>query len=471
MMYSKQDRELFLAEFHASGFTIRRFTSIPGNPSRQSITEWLKLEREGLLDVPVKEVRGRTDRFKHERYTAQTKQEAVNLYKKGMRYCDIARRLNISNRSIISKWVRDAGCSSDRGKVAPKEVVAMDTTDNPEVERLKAELEASIMHERVLLELMRDPKAGNPENLSNKQKIALGEKLRRDFGYSQKQVVTFFGMPRSTYAYGLKARLKAIARAELIAEKVRKAFEESKRTYGYRRVRAAMAAWSEPFYATEREVRRAMRENCMVPVRTRKRERYSSYAGEPDTRPQNLPLRTDGTHDFSTSVPNKMVVTDVTEFTVGSGKVYLSPIVDCFDGLPVTWSISTHPDSKLCNSSLERYLARHKTYDEVVCHTDGGCCYRTESWKEICARNGVVRSMSRKGRSPDNARAEGFFGTLKEEFYNGRDWKRCDINEFIEQLNVYIEWYCTGRLKAFREDGRTVYDTILGRRKRLGYVD
>lgn len=471
MMYSKQDRELFLAEFHASGFTIRRFTSIPGNPSRQSITEWLRQEKEGLLDVPVKEVRGRTDRFKHERYSARTKQEAVSLYRKGMRYCDIARRLNISNGSIVATWVRNAGCGSDRGKVAPKEVAAMDTADNAEVERLKAELEASVMHERVLLELMRDPKAGSPENLSNRQKIALGEKLRRDFGYSQKQVVTFFGMPRSTYAYGLRARSRAIARAELVVKKVREAFEESRRTYGYRRVRAAMAARPEPFYATEREVRRAMRENRMIPVRTRKRERYSSYAGEPDARPQNLPLRADGTHDFSAPAPDKMVVTDVTEFAVGSGKVYLSPIVDCFDGLPVAWSVSTHPDSELCSSSLERYLARHRTHDGVVCHTDGGSCYRTRSWKEICARNGVVRSMSRKGRSPDNARAEGFFGTLKEEFYNGRDWRRCSIDEFTEQLDAYMEWYRTGRLKAFREDGRTVYDTILGRRKRLGYAD
>ena len=470
-MYTKQDKERVLADFHASGLTIRRFALLPGSPSHEAIRKWLRQEEAGLLDVPVREVPGQSDRPKHAHYSAQTKKEAIKLYKRGMRACDIARRLKMNSASAVSRWVHEAGLGSNRGSIAAKEVVAMNSEDKAEIERLKAELEAAIMHERVLLELMRDPKARNPENLSNKQKIELGEKLRRDFGYSQKQVVTFFGMPRSTYAYGLMARSKAIAREKLVAEKVRRAFEEGKRTYGYRRVIATMSKWSEPFYATEREVRRAMKENHMVAVRTRKSERYNSYAGEPDSRPANLPLKEDGTHDFSAPEPNTLVVTDVTEFTVGSNKVYLSPILDCFDGLPVAWSVSTHPDSDLCNSSLKRYLARHKTTRDVIVHTDGGSTYRANSWKEICEQNGVIRSMSRKGKSPDNARAEGFFGTLKEEFYNGRDWKHCNTTDFMEQLNTYIKWYCTGRLKAFREDGRTVYDTIMRRRKRLGYAD
>ena len=70
----------------------------------------------------------------------------------------------------------------------------------------------------------------------------------------------------------------------------------------------------------------------------------------------------------------------------------------------------------------------------------------------------------------NNARAEGFFGALKEEFYNGRDWSGCPPKRFVEELDAYIVWYRDERLKAFDEDGRVVYDTISGRRKRLGYV-
>ena len=346
----------------------------------------------------------------------------------------------------------------------------MSAEDKNKIGELERRIEELQMRERVLLELMRDPKAGSPENLSNRQKIALGEKLRRDFGYSQKQVRTFFGMPRSTYAYGLKAMSRDTSRAELVARNVRRAFEESGRTYGYRRVKAAMEAWGEPFLASEREVRRAMSDGHMLPRRTRKKRKYSSYAGEPDDRPANLPLRPNGTPDFHSAEPGAMAVTDVTEFDVGGKKVYLSPVVDCFDGLPAAWSISTRPDSELCDSSLKNYLSSLEDSWGLVLHTDGGMCYRSGSWKSLCQGAGIVRSMSRKGRSPDNARAEGFFGTLKEEFYNGRDWSRMPVDEFIAKLDEYISWYCDGRLKAFQEDGKTVYDTILGRRRRLGYA-
>ena len=166
-----------------------------------------------------------------------------------------------------------------------------------------------------------------------------------------------------------------------------------------------------------------------------------------------------------------MAVTDVTEFKVRGGKAYLSPVIDCFDGEPAAWSVSRHPDSALADSSLESYLARRPAGSgPLVEHSDGGSTYRSASWKRICAENGVVRSMSRKGRCPDNARAEGFFGTLKEEFYNGRDWSRVGFDEFKERLDGYLGWYVRGRLKAFDEGGRKVYDTIAGRRRRLGYT-
>ena len=79
-------------------------------------------------------------------------------------------------------------------------------------------------------------------------------------------------------------------------------------------------------------------------------------------------------------------------------------------------------------------------------------------------------SRARDSCCPDNVRAEGFFGTLKEEFYNGRDWSQMGFNEFKKRLDAYIEWYVSGRLKAFDEGGRKVYDTIAGRRRRLGYT-
>lgn len=103
-----------------------------------------------------------------------------------------------------------------------------------------------------------------------------------------------------------------------------------------------------------------------------------------------------------------------------------------------------------------------------VAHTDRGCHYRWPGWKAICGRHGLARSMSRKGTSPDNAACEGFFGNLKNEFFHGRDWSGWTAEAFMELLDGWMAAYSTVRLKAFREGGRTVYDTIDNRRRRLG---
>lgn len=180
----------------------------------------------------------------------------------------------------------------------------------------------------------------------------------------------------------------------------------------------------------------------------------------------------DGTHDFSAPEPDRLVVTDVTEFKVAGGaKVYLSPVVDCFDGMPVSWSVSRRPDSALVDSSLGRYLSGlPEGHAPVVVHSDGGATYRSGSWKALCEEGGAVRSMSRRGCCPDNARMEGFFGALKEELYYGRDWSRASPEALEAALDGYMEWYRDERLKLFEEDGAKVHDTISGRRRRLGYA-
>ena len=61
--------------------------------------------------------------------------------------------------------------------------------------------------------------------------------------------------------------------------------------------------------------------------------------------------------------------------------------------------------------------------------------------------NGLVRSMSKKGCSPDNSACEGFFGRLKNEFFYGREWKGVAIESFIDMLDEYLRWYNSRRIK------------------------
>lgn len=85
--------------------------------------------------------------------------------------------------------------------------------------------------------------------------------------------------------------------------------------------------------------------------------------------------------------------------------------------------------------------------DRPVVHSDRGGHYRCPGWLSRVAEAKLVRMMSRKGCSPDNAACEGFFGRLKTGMFFARDWLATAIVEFVAALDVYILWYNDARIK------------------------
>ena len=267
---------------------------------------------------------------------------------------------------------------------------------------------------------------------------------------------------KSSYEYH-RARLgprdrDADIRAGVVAE-----FAEGGGAWGYRTVWARLRRGG--VRCSEKRVLRVMREEGLEVVYARRRRRpWSSYAGERAPAPPNLVARR-----FRADAPDELWLTDITEFRLPSGeKAYLSAVVDCFDGMPAAWRIGLRPDAELANSSLEAACATLARGERPWCHSDRGCHYRWPGWKAICEAHGIARSMSRKGRSPDNAAAEGFFGRLKNEFFHGRDWRGVAAEELAERLDGWMRVYREGRLKLFDDGEGKYYDTIDGRRRRLG---
>ena len=70
--------------------------------------------------------------------------------------------------------------------------------------------------------------------------------------------------------------------------------------------------------------------------------------------------------DFHAECPNQKWLTDSTEFFIQAGKVYLSPIMDCFDGVPVDWSIGTAPNAELPNSMLRVAISTLKPSEKLI---------------------------------------------------------------------------------------------------------
>ena len=98
-----------------------------------------------------------------------------------------------------------------------------------------------------------------------------------------------------------------------------------------------------------------------------------------------------------------------------------------------------HPATDACASLRDG--------EHPVSHSDRGCHYRWPGWIRICKENGITRSMSKKGCSPDNSACEGLFGRLKNEFFHFQDWSGVSMEEFICRLDAYLRYYNESRIK------------------------
>ena len=132
-----------------------------------------------------------------------------------------------------------------------------------------------------------------------------------------------------------------------------------------------------------------MEEACLVAQPKRKRT-YSSCQGEIPPAPENLLER-----NFHADTPNEKWLTDITEFHIPAGKAYLSPVVDCFDGMLVSWTMSTRPDAELVNTMLDMATGTLNDGECPIIHSDRGCHYRWPGWLERIEKSALVRSMSK----------------------------------------------------------------------------
>ena len=260
-------------------------------------------------------------------------------------------------------------------------------------------------------------------------------------------------LAKSSYFYQLSALSKN--KYESIKSRISEIFSSSYQSYGYRRIKKTLE--NEGTTISEKVIRRLMKEDHLFAIVAKKR-RYSSYLGEISPAVPNIIKR-----DFKDDIPNKKLLTDITEFHIKNDKVYLSPMIDCFDGYVLSWTIGLSPNAELVNTMLKDTINQLDVDENPIIHSDRDAHYRWPEWMKIMNDNSFIRAMSKKGCSPDNSACEEFLGRLKNEFYYDRDWSNTSVNEFIEQLNVYIIWYNSKRIK-----GSLRYKSPIDYRKSLG---
>lgn len=243
-------------------------------------------------------------------------------------------------------------------------------------------------------------------------------------------------IPRSTYYYYSKQfdHPKPDRYAEIKTE-IRHIYDESKGRYGYRRITKEL---KKKFVVNHKTVQKLMRKmGIFCRVRMHK---YNSYKGDVGRIAPNLLER-----DFKADQPNQKWVTDVTEFALFGIKLYLSPIIDLYNGEVISYNLSHHPNLNQVTDMLEKAFSKIPDNTNLILHSDQGWQYQHKHYQKMLKEKGVKPSMSRKGNCLDNACAENFFSLLKTELLYLQEFH--SVEHFIEELHEYIEWYNNKRIK------------------------
>lgn len=182
----------------------------------------------------------------------------------------------------------------------------------------------------------------------------------------------------------------------------------------------------------------------------RKHNKHSTYRGQVGSIADNVLSR-----NFKAVKPNHKWATDVTEFKImdkqgNAKKLYLSPIIDLFNGEIVSYSMKDRPVYQMVDEMIKDALGRLKDNETPILHSDQGWHYQMKNYQQTLKDNNIIQSMSRKGNCLDNAVIESFFGTLKEEiFFDGKHQRiLTSIDELKQVVDEYIHYYNHDRIKT-----------------------
>jgi transposase InsO family protein len=248
-------------------------------------------------------------------------------------------------------------------------------------------------------------------------------------------LLNVMALKRSTFYYQMKIRGTVDKYAELKGE-MQAVFDLHKGRYGYRRIAAAVQQAGHTVAAnTVQSLMGKLGLKSLV-----RPKKYKSFKGEIGAVAPNLLER-----DFKATVPNEKWVTDVTEFKLPDGKVFLSTVMDLCTSEIIAHEIHRRPSLGLVMRMLNKALGKLGVDEKPILHSDQGWQYRMARYRDLLIARGVVPSMSRKGNCHDNAAMESFFGVLKSEFFH---LEKFDSSEQLRHgLEEYIHYYNHIRMK------------------------
>ncbi|MCG1697827.1 IS3 family transposase [Staphylococcus epidermidis] len=359
-------------------------------------------------------------------YSVETKYKAVEMKTAGFSTKEIMEELNIRNRTQVKtwwRWYRNGESYRFSQQVGKQYTYGKGLEELSEVEQLKLE------NKRKDIELDNLKKVqGIGKEVVPTVVIDLVDQLK--VKYSIKLILEVLNIPKSTY-YRWKNKTY---KNDTVTQKVIELCKANHYTYGYRKITALInQCYTSPI--NHKRVQRMMQKhhlNCRV------RPKKTTRIGKPYYKTDNLLQR-----QFKASCPMEVLTTDITYLPFGHSMLYLSSIMDIYNGEIVAYKIDDKQDQSLVNDTLNQI----DIPEGCILHSDQGSVYTSYAYYQLCEEKGIIRSMSRKGTPAYNAPIESFHSSLKSEtFYINNQLNRSN-HIVIDIVEKYIKNYNNNRIQ------------------------
>jgi putative transposase len=202
---------------------------------------------------------------------------------------------------------------------------------------------------------------------------------------------------------------------EQLGERIQAIFDASRGTYGWPRVHRALRR--EGTHASRKRVARIMRQKGLI-GRCRRRSTRTTTS-DPETRAADLLKRVFGPETVEL---DRVYVSDLTYIRTWEGWLYLATVIDLASRRVVGWSMADHMRTELVADALRMAVAARRPAPGLIFHSDRGTQYTSTEFTDLLAEHHMTQSLSRPGQCWDNAVAESFFSSLKEELVHRRSW-------------------------------------------------
>jgi putative transposase len=218
-------------------------------------------------------------------------------------------------------------------------------------------------------------------------------------------------------------------RREQLKILITKSFTDSDGTYGYRRIHAELIRWGHS--CSPELVRALMRELDLVACQP-KPWRVCLTDGDEHAGVADLVDR-----DFTAEEPGTKMVGDITYIPTWEGWLYLATVIDCATKMVVGYAMADHYKTPLITAAVDMAARNHRLAAGAIFHSDRGSNYMSTDFARALKRHCLRQSVGRTGVCWDNAMAESFFASLKNErvhrtVYPTREHARRDVARYIE---------------------------------------